>query len=226
MGSVQLKPRLKSKATPKPTPRLGRPPVLENARDRILDEAAELFGAGGYDKSSLNEVADRLGVTKAAVYHYFPTKQAIYDGIIVRTLEGLIAHVRSEVEARSDAGAKLRSFMVSHAGYFEKHYWSFVCMLVGYGGMANPSLKSEAIQMRGEYEKILRGILRDGIASGAFRSVDVTISSHSVLSMLNWMVRWFKPNGPRTAASFAEEYYDLITHGLTAESGPKTTRNR
>ena len=223
--SIQLKPRMKSKPAPKP-PRIGRPPVLENARNRILDEAAELFGAGGYDKSSLNEVADRLGVTKAAVYHYFPTKQAIYDGIIVRTLEGLIAHVRSEVEGRSDAGEKLRSFMVSHASYFEKHYWGFVCMLVGYGGMANPSLKSEAIQLRGDYEKILRSILRDGIGAGAFRNVDVTISSHSILSMLNWMVRWYKPKGPRTAASFAEEYYELITCGLAAEPSQKLKRSR
>lgn len=217
---VQHKPRPKSKPALKPQPRLGRPPVLENARNRILDEAAELFGTGGYDKISLNEVADRLGVTKAAVYHYFPTKQAIYDGIIVRTLEGLITHVRSEVELQSNAADKLNAFMVSHARYFEKHYWSFVCMLVGYGGMANPSLKSEAMRLRSDYEKILRGILRDGIAVGTFRSVDVTVSSHSVLSLLNWMVRWFKPKGPRSAASFAKQYHELITQGLL--TGPQS----
>ncbi|CAN7682932.1 TetR/AcrR family transcriptional regulator [Rhizobium sp. LjRoot30] len=195
---------------------MGRPPVLENARDRILDEAAELFGGGGYDKSTLNDVAVRLGVSKAAVYHYFSTKQAIYDAIIVRTLDGLIKHVSSAVEASTGADQKLRAFMMAHAAFFEENYWGFVCMLVGYGGMANPSLITEANQERREYEDILRTILREGIADGTFAKTDVTTASHSVLSMLNWMVRWFKPGGPRHAKSFAEQYYELLTRGLTS----------
>ncbi|KAB2680302.1 MULTISPECIES: TetR/AcrR family transcriptional regulator [Alphaproteobacteria] len=198
----------------KTKPRMGRPPVLENARDRILDEAAVLFGEGGFDNGSMNVVAERLGVSKAAVYHYFDTKQSVYDAIIVRTLEGLLEHVSRAVAASTTADGKLKSFMVSHAGYFEKNYWGFVCMLIGYGGMANPGLKSEANQLRIEYESILRGILREGMATGAFREADVTISSHSVLSMLNWMVRWFKPGGQKRAETVAAEYFDLLTNGL------------
>ncbi|TGR64414.1 TetR/AcrR family transcriptional regulator [bacterium M00.F.Ca.ET.194.01.1.1] len=200
-----------------PKPRMGRPPVLENARDRILDEAAELFGAGGYDKSSLNDVAVRLGVSKAAVYHYFSTKQAIYDAIIVRTLQGLNDHVGSSVSKATDADAKLRSFMIAHAEFFEANYWGFVCMLVGYGGMANPSLISAANNLRVEYETMLRDILKEGMETSIFTKTEVTTVSHSVLSMLNWMVRWFKPNGPKRAASFAQQYYELLTHGLLVE---------
>jgi AcrR family transcriptional regulator len=205
-----MAPQTKSK------PRMGRPPVLENARDRILDEAAELFGSGGYDKSSLNDVAERLGVSKAAVYHYFNTKQAIYDAIIVRTLDGLIKHVEGAVNHASRPEHKLRAFMIAHAQFFEKNYWGFVCMLVGYGGMANPSLISEANHKRLEYEQILRAILRAGIADGSFKETDVTTVSHSVLSMLNWMVRWFKPGGPSRAETFAEQYYQLLTSGLSS----------
>ncbi len=195
---------------------MGRPPVLENARDRILDEAAELFGSGGYDKSSLNDVAERLGVTKAAVYHYFPTKQAIYDAIIVRTLEGLLDNVRREVDNATGSDGRLRAFMLAHATYFEKNYWGFVCMLIGYGGMANPGLKSEANHLRSDYEAVLRAILEEGMDDGTFRKTDMTTASHSVLSMLNWMVRWFKPSGRRNAATFAFEYYEMLTRGLFA----------
>lgn len=104
----------------KTKPRMGRPPVLENARDRILDEAAVLFGEGGFDNGSMNVVAERLGVSKAAVYHYFDTKQSVYDAIIVRTLGGLLEHVSRAVAASTTAEDKLKSFMVSHAAYFEK----------------------------------------------------------------------------------------------------------
>jgi len=202
-------------------PRMGRPPVLENARNRILDEAAALFGEGGYDKSSLNDVAERLGVTKAAVYHYFGTKQAIYEGITLRTLEGLAERVNAAVAGAEGAQEKLRAFMTTHAAYFEKNYWGFVCMLVGYGGMTNPSMISEINQIRVDYENVLRKIIKDGVVEGCFVDVDVTIASHSVLSMLNWMVRWFKPNGPRRAEYFAGEYYKVITKGiLNSENQP------
>ena len=71
--------------------RQGRPPTIENARDRILDDAARLFARDGYDGTSLGELAASVGVTKAAIYHYFPNKKEIYEAIIVRTLEGLRA---------------------------------------------------------------------------------------------------------------------------------------
>lgn len=205
--------------TPKAKPRMGRPPVLENARNRILDEAAALFGESGYDKSSLNDVAVRLGVTKAAVYHYFGTKQAIYEGITIRTLEGLAERVNAAVDAAEGAQEKLRAFMISHASYFEENYWGFVCMLVGYGGMTNPSMISEINQIRVDYESVLRKIIKDGVAEGCFVDVDVTVASHSVLSMLNWMVRWFKPNGSKRAHVFAGEYYDIVTKGIVRPAG-------
>lgn len=206
----------------KAKPRRGRPPVLLNAVDRILDEAAELFGEGGYDKSSISDVSDRLGITKAAVFHYFPTKQSIYDAIIMRTLEGLAAAVKHEVDSRNGAEDKLRGFMKAHAGYFERNYWSFVCMLVGYGGMASSNLKSEVNRLRVDYEKLLRVILKDGMESGTFRKADVTMTSHAILSMLNWMVRWFKPGGKRTAEWFAAEYYGVVTQGLLQETPRKS----
>ncbi|MGO1164440.1 TetR/AcrR family transcriptional regulator [Brucella sp. C7-11G] len=197
-------------------PRMGRPPVLENARNRILEEAALLFGKDGFDNGSLSVVAERLGVSKAAVYHYFGSKQEIYDAIIIRTLEGLLIFVGNSVAASKGGEAKLKSFMTAHASYFEENYWSFVCMLIGYGGMANPGLKFEATQKRVEYESILRKIVAEGIADGTFRNVDVTTASHSVLSMLNWMVRWFNPNGPKRAEEFALEYFELLTLGLSS----------
>lgn len=67
-----------------PARRQGRPPTMENARERILDVAAELFARDGYEKASLGNLADSVGITKAAIYHYYPNKKEIYEAIIVR----------------------------------------------------------------------------------------------------------------------------------------------
>lgn len=202
-GSIEAKPK-----------RQGRPPTIANARDRILDDAARLFARDGYDGTSLGELATSVGVTKAAIYHYFPNKQEIYEAIIVRTLEGLRRHVSQATAATSGPEEALARFMTAHADFFEDHYDGFLTMLVGYGGMENVVMLAEAQKLRDEHESAIRHIIADGIAQGAFRQVDIDTTSRAVLSMLNWMVRWFKPGKGRRAASFARDYYDLMFGGL------------
>ena len=80
--------------------RAGRPPMLAAPRERILEEAAKLFAHSGYDGSSVADLAAALGVSKAAIYHYFTTKQDIYDAIILAVLEGLTRHVGQALTRR------------------------------------------------------------------------------------------------------------------------------
>lgn len=202
-GSTETKPN-----------RQGRPPTIANARDRILDDAARLFAHDGYDGTSLGDLAASVGVTKAAIYHYFPNKKEIYEAIIVRTLEGLRHHVSQATAETSDPEEALAGFMTAHADFFEDHYDGFLTMLVGYGGMENVVMIAEAQKLRDEHEQALRRIIAGGIAKGAFRPIDIDVTSRAVLSMLNWMVRWFKPGKGRRAASFAQDYCDLMLGGL------------
>ncbi|WP_377839233.1 TetR/AcrR family transcriptional regulator [Bosea sp. UC22_33] len=194
--------------------RQGRPPTIANARDRILDDAARLFARDGYDGTSLGELAASVGITKAAIYHYFPNKQEIYEAIIVRTLGGLRHHVSQATAQVSGPDEALARFMTAHADFFEEHYDGFLTMLVGYGGMENVVMLAEAQKLRDEHEQALRQIIAEGIAKGVFRLVDIDTTSRAVLSMLNWMVRWFKPGKGRRAASFAQDYCDLMLGGL------------
>lgn len=194
--------------------RQGRPPTIENARDRILDDAASLFAREGYDGTSLGDLAVMVGVTKAAIYHYFPNKKEIYEAIIVRTLDGLHRSVTEKVATVRDAQEALETFMIAHADFFEQHYNGFLAMLVGYGGMENMVMLAEAQKLRDDYEALLRNIIARGIAENRFRDVDVEVTSRAVLSMLNWMVRWFKPGNGDRASVFARQYCDLIVRGI------------
>lgn len=203
-----------------PPRRQGRPPSMPDPRGRILDEAAALFAREGYDGTPLGALAEAVGVTKAAIYHYFPNKHDIFEAIIVRTLTDLRAHVRAATAAADGPEAALRAFMLAHAEYFEAHFDGFATMLVGFGGMRNRSLLAEAQKLRASYEADLRAIIARGIAEGAFRDADPAITGRAVLSMLNWMVRWFRPGGPRRATDFAADYLALILHGLRAEAAP------
>lgn len=193
--------------------RLGRPPAIDNPKQNILDYASRLFAEKGYETSSLNDLASAMGVSKAAVYHYFQTKQQIYDAIILDTLGGLVATVTESVAQETEAKKKLERFMTSHARYFEAHRHGFVVMLVGFSGMAHSEFRAEAMALRDAHERLLRLIIEEGVASGAFRPVNVVMTGRAVLSLLNWMVRWFKPGGA-TAEELVIDYYNLLLGGM------------
>lgn len=190
--------------------RVGRPPKIENAKQRILDHAARLFAEKGYETSSLAELAERLGLTKPALYNYFASKQEVYDAIILATLSGLVETVTSAVVQETSPPAKLRRFMMSHARYFEAHHHGFVTMLIGFGGMDSMKLREEALALRSEHERLLRAIVAEGVETGVFRSVDPVTAGRAVLSLLNWMARWFKPGDGKSAEHFALDYFELL----------------
>ncbi len=195
--------------------RAGRPPTLAAPRERILEEAAKLFAHSGYDGSSVADLAVALGVSKAAIYHYFTTKQDIYDAIILAVLEGLTRHVGQALDQAASPAERLRAFMLGHARYFERHHAEFVTMLIGYSGMALPE-REDAARLRDGYEKRLRAVIAQGVAEGVFRPLDVAATGRAVLSMLNWMVRWYKPGMGDDAETIAAGYYELLVGGMRA----------
>lgn len=173
-----------------------------------------LFGRSGYDASSLNDLAAEVGISKAGLYHYFKTKQDVYDAIIIEALDGLFDHVRGAVERVAEPREKLLAFMTAHAEFFERNYWAFRCMLVSFSGMASPEPRHDAVVLRERYELMLRAIISDGVRRGQFRDVDPASAGRAILSMLNWMARWFRPGGPKTAPEVAREFADLLFDGL------------
>jgi len=196
-------------------PRAGRPPTIAAPRERILAEAARLFARCGYENSSIADLAAAIGVSKAAIYHYYATKQDIYDAIILDVLAGLTATVSQAVSQATAAPARLCQFMAAHARYFEDHHAQFVTMLIGYSGMAMTE-REDAARLRDGYERLLRQIIADGIDRGEFRPLDVAATGRAVLSMLNWMARWYQPGGTQTAEGIAAGYFDLLIEGMNA----------
>lgn len=198
----------------KASARPGRPPLIEDPRAEILRKAAELFARKGYVESSLNELARAMNYSKGAIYNYFSSKQEIYDAIIIFTLTGLYETAAKAVKDEDPPVERLRHYMMAHARFLADNYDCFVTMLVGFSGMANTELKDDALALRDAHEGLLRQIITEGVADGSFREVSAAMTGRAVLSLLSWMVRWFKPGGGKSAEDVAQEYHDLLVRGL------------
>ncbi len=194
---------------------LGRPPLHDNQRERVIACAAELFAREGFENVGMGRLAEAVGISKAGVYHYFRAKQEILDAIVVTTLDGLEDAVVAATDRVSGARHRFVTFMSAHAAYFEANYWAFTAMLVGFGGLGSQATREAVVEQRDRYERYLRQIIEAGIESGDFRPVHVPTASRAALSMLNWMARWFDPSGPERAADFAVAYAELLLDGFS-----------
>ena len=190
----------------------GRWAMVTTTRDRILEEAAKLFTEKGYEATSVQDLAQALGLSKAALYHHFGSKEEILYEISLLALKGLVAAGEKALEV-ADPKEALRRFMEAHARYFEENYPFVVTMLQGIKSLS-PENRLKTIALRDRHEENLRAILRRGVEQGVFREVDVALAGRAVLSMLNWMIRWFRPDGPMRAEEVARAYHDLILRGL------------
>ncbi|WFE76974.1 TetR/AcrR family transcriptional regulator [Roseinatronobacter sp. S2] len=93
---------------------------MTDPRSKICAATAGLIAENGYASTSIQEVADAVGITKAGVYHYFRNKLALYETIALETLSDMLATVQKAVAQAHDHEGRLVAFMCAHAAFFEE----------------------------------------------------------------------------------------------------------
>lgn len=190
----------------------GRPSQIKNPRDTICAAAAKAFSAKGYDGTSLQDVAERVGITKAGLYHYFPSKAALFEAIVLDTLNAMILSAKCAIEEQGTQSGKLTAFMVAHARYFELHGDQYRASFFERG--SGSDYTSEQLEARREYTRLLEGILDAAVRNGEMVVENVPIQARGILGMLNWMSRWYRQDGEHRASEVAEIYARTILSGL------------
>ncbi|PCH93813.1 MAG: hypothetical protein COB84_08590 [Rhodobacteraceae bacterium] len=191
----------------------GRPPTMKNPKEAILKSAAACFSDAGYEATSLNGIAHNLGMTKAGVYHYFPTKREIFDAIVSSVLKDMLIHSKSSCGGAENAPAELAAFVRAHAEFFEANQHKFSVLFNGRGGDKS-DYTDDQITARRAYSDHLQAILERGVAQGSFEIEDTANFARAILGMLNWMSRWFDPQGEKTAAQIADGYTKILLNGV------------
>lgn len=202
---------------------------------QVLSEASRLFAAQGYERTSMRDIAEACGISKALLYHHFKDKDEIYARIALGFTRELHGFVLARVEAETAPLERVRAFMTASAEYFERYRVAWTASTAAFWNDPVLGRAQERTAQRDAYEGLLRQLLSDAVAAGAMRPVDVALSGRLILSALNWMHRWYRPGGGMTATAVADQYYDMIVGGLAAPnlvSGkprtprPRTTRRR
>jgi TetR/AcrR family transcriptional regulator, cholesterol catabolism regulator len=210
-----MTPASRPAAAEKPT-RLGRPRGSARKEDRLDDlvrVAARLFRDRGYRATRLDDIADELGVTRAALYYYFDTKQALLEEICRRTL-GLVEVALGDALGVVDPVDRLRAFTRQAAR-------NTATDAARVFFRERKELRPEiAQQLRERAHSVTRGaeeIIEAGIAAGRFHAVNVEVVAPGLLAMLNSLPDWVRPARHGTLEEVTEQLLDVFLRGICVD---------
>ena len=178
----------------------------------ILRAAARTFRARGFHGAAMAEIAADLEMTKGNLYYYFRNKQEILFFCQNESLDHLLKSARAIVRQRRPADRKLRALIAEQVR----------CMLDElYGAGAHLEVDAldgdryrRILRKRDAYERLLRGVIAEGVRRGTFRRTDPKLAGLAILGAVNWSARWYRPDGGASAEKIAETFADYLVQGL------------
>lgn len=192
-----------------PPRRRGRPGYdLES----LLEVAAHLFYERGYDGTSMDELAKRLGITKSAIYHHVSSKQELLRLIVARALDGLFAVAEEAAAMDGRAIERLEHVVRGSVGVLADRL-PFVTVLLRVRG--NSAVEREALARRREFDRIVAGLVAQAEAEGDIRpDVDPATTAKLLFGMVNSLIDWYRPRGD--ADAMAEALSKVAFAGILA----------
>jgi AcrR family transcriptional regulator len=181
---------------------------------QILSTAARLFATSGYDGTSMRDIADACGISKSLLYHHFADKDEIFARIALGSTRELYHFVHDRLPDGAAPSERIRAFMAATGEYFQRYRWAWIASTGAFWNDPQQRRQKERLMWRDRYEGLIRALIQEAIDAGEIRPVDVPLAGRLVLSALNWMHRWYKPEKDLAAPEIAEAYFDMIFNGL------------
>ncbi|MGW1464998.1 TetR/AcrR family transcriptional regulator [Streptomyces sp. NPDC001493] len=183
--------------------------VTPEAARRLLVAAVEAFAERGYHATTTRDIAGRAGMSPAALYIHYKTKEELLHRI------SRIGHDRalSLLEAAADGdGAAPDRLAVAVRAFVQWHAERFAtARVVQYELDAlSDEHRAEIIELRRRTDAVMRRIIKDGVDSGEFDVPDVPGTALAVLSLCIDVSRWFNAQGSRTPEEVGALYEDLV----------------
>ena len=191
--------------------RRGRP---GHSLDSLLDIAVAVFNERGYDATSMDELAARLGITKSAIYHHVSSKVELLRLALDRALDALFA-VTEEPGATSGPAIARLEHVVRGSVRVLTEQLPFVTLLLRVRG--NSPVEEAALRRRREFDRIVTDLVRAAEEEGDVRpDVDPAVTSRLLFGTVNSLTEWYRPDGGLSADDLADALVATTFQGLRA----------
>jgi AcrR family transcriptional regulator len=189
--------------------RRGRP---GHSLETLLDVAVAVFNERGYDATSMEELAGRLGITKSAIYHHVPSKVDLLRLALDRALDGLFA-VTDEPGARTGRAIDRLEHVVRGSVRVLVDELPYVTLLLRVRG--NSDVEQAALARRREFDRIVTDLVAAAEEEGDVRpDVDPAVTSRLLFGTVNSLTEWYRPERGLDAGALADALVATTFDGL------------
>lgn len=181
-------------------------------RQGILDVAVTAFNEYGYDATSMGVLAERLGLSKSAIYHHFASKDEILDQALDTALSGLESVV-ADAAVTADRAADRLDRVLRGAVHVLVEQLPSVTLLLRVRG--NTEVERRALARRRDFDKRVTALVAEAQREGSLRSdIDASVVSRLAFGMINSIVEWYRPGGRENADGLADDVIAIALDGL------------
>ena len=198
----------------------GRTSIGRDREEQLIEVAAKMFHEQGYEATSLQEIADDLGLLKGSLYYYIKTKEDLLWAIIMRPHGAALALVEECRQMEALPGERLKWFISSYAHLLAKDK-IFVTVYLNEFGRLSPARLKTIKRERDSFITFVIGLIEEGQQSGAFRGGgSAEILALAILGMLNSSVSWYSARHPRSPEAVIDSILLLVFEGIVLEGTP------
>jgi AcrR family transcriptional regulator len=186
------------------------------AVERLLEAASEAFADKGFHATTTRDIAARVGLSPAAVYVHFASKEELlYELSLVGHRAALAIVVSAAGRAGIPPAGRLQAVVSDFASWHARHRRT--ARVVQYELAAlTPEHRAVIDGLRRQIQDRMRELLDAGVATGEFVVPDVPGTALALLSLVVDVARWYRPEGPRSPDDIGALYADLALRMVTA----------
>lgn len=190
-------------------------------RDRILEAAARLICEKGYDATSIQDIADATGLTKAGLYHHIRSKESLLLEIQHYGMDVFEEKVLSQVVSIADPLERLKACMEKNVRLVTDGWSKEVTIILQEHANLTGEARSQMNARKKRYVRFLETSFAEAVRAGQIRPVNPKVAAFSFLGMVLWIYKWFRPEGPLSAEQLAREMQDILFGGLEVKGPPE-----
>ena len=184
--------------------------MKKNKLEEIISVAASLMSERGYEATSFQEIARKVGLQKSSLFHYLNNKEELLIRIFDRSIDEVSANLDKIIKNKGlKPEEKLKLAVENHIISFIKSRDATIIWLNELGNLSKKNQK-RFLKRRKEYERTFQKIITELKEEGYFEGLDVKIILFGILGMLNWTPRWYRSDGRLGPNVISEIFYKMI----------------
>lgn len=189
--------------------------TTRHSREDVVRAAGRLFADRGYHGTSMRDLGKELGLLGSSLYSHVSSKQDLLVEVVEEGARLFEESAEKALTTEGSAAARLEALIAGHVDVVIDNI-DVARTFLNEARMLDAGYRSRIVEARDHYEEGFRAVIREGMAEGSFRpDVDPKTTSIFILSILNAIERWYRPDGELDRDGLVSELTAFVRAALS-----------